>query len=149
MSWSSFWYYLCASPLEVSTVSLVLFLQAFTLLSVLHCLPAVRHADHVFSQAVYRKYRAASEHSVSGLYVTPIGGPAQALHSTRPLGYRCCIPFLCRPSLSRTDRAPPTPGHRRQPTPETAEIEEGWQERAAENEGEDQWQGQASAWTNH
>ena len=31
MSWSSFWYYLCASPLEVRTVSLVLFLQAFAL----------------------------------------------------------------------------------------------------------------------
>ena len=60
MSWSSFWYYLCASPLEVSTVSLVLFLQACALLSVVPCLPAVRHADHVFSQAVYRNYRAAS-----------------------------------------------------------------------------------------
>ena len=71
MSWSSFWYHLCAIPLEVRTVNLVLFLQAFALLSVLHCLPAVRHADHVFSSAVYHNYRAPSEHSYSGFTPNP------------------------------------------------------------------------------
>ena len=75
MSWSSFWYHLCAIPLEVRTVSLVLCLEASAVLSVLPCLPAVRHADGVFSQAVYGNNRAASQLSYGGVYVTPTPPP--------------------------------------------------------------------------
>ena len=42
-----------------------------SLLSVLHRFLAVRHADHVFSSAVYHNYRAPSEHSYSGFTPTP------------------------------------------------------------------------------
>ena len=50
--WPSFWCHFGATlPLEMRTVGLVLFLQAFALLSVLCCLPAVRPSDQVFSPA--------------------------------------------------------------------------------------------------
>ena len=142
MSWSSFWYYLCASPLEVSTVSLVLFLQAFALLSVLHCLPAVRHADHVFSQAVYRKYRAASEHRDSGLYVTPPPTPPPHKRYTRQ-----DLSGIGAASPSSAD--PPSPVlivHLRHPgiadnlPRKPRRSRRGAQERTTENKGEDQWQ---------
>ena len=49
----TFWYHFCATfPLKMRSVGLVIFLQAFALLSVLYCLPAIRHADQVFSPAV-------------------------------------------------------------------------------------------------
>ena len=40
-------------PLEVRTVGLVLYLQVLTLLSVLHCLPPVGHAEPVFSDSLF------------------------------------------------------------------------------------------------
>ena len=40
-------------PLEVRTVSLVLFLQVLTLLSVVHCLPPAGHVDPVFSDNAF------------------------------------------------------------------------------------------------
>ena len=52
--WPLSWYQFCVSlPLEVRTVSLVLFLQVLTLLSVLHCLPPAGHVEPVFSDSVF------------------------------------------------------------------------------------------------
>ena len=53
------------------TVGLVLFLQAFALLSVLYCLPAVKPSDQVFSPAVRPNCPADVQFSVSGSYATP------------------------------------------------------------------------------
>ena len=44
------------------------------------------------------------------------------------------------PPTDPADLTSPTPGHCLQSTMETAEINESWQEWAAENPGEDQWQ---------
>ena len=54
-------------PLEVRTVSLVLFLKVLTLLSVLHCLPPAGHVETVFSDSVFS---AAVRHNNSELHNT-------------------------------------------------------------------------------
>ena len=59
--WPSFWYHFCATlPLEMRTVGLVLFLQAFALLSVLYCLPAVKPSDQAFSPTVQPMFSSVS-----------------------------------------------------------------------------------------
>ena len=86
------WYQFCVSlPLEGRTVSLVLFLQVQTPLSVLHCFPPAGHVDPVFSDNTFSAaVRHNSEHREERVACC-LCHPCPPLHSTwSSVSGNCC-----------------------------------------------------------